>query len=331
MLLTMMRLQADLLSNYHPLTDQPEALQGKKNAYLDSRTQQRLELQRREAMRPAGTITPTTPPLASGLGGLGYTFSSGSLHGRSVSRGRARNANGAGATGSIDIKAMTRDYDVAMNQLKVVQRFRNPYLESINRLKTNGLLPSAEKSRSDDASGNSTAANQQQRPPSRRGQTEDHKTSHLTEHQAPQQVQQQQSNTGRVQFGLAPRSQSANANAVHMGSSEDLAAFETSRPTSSGADDDDEEDDHDHGDDMGNHHHVEQSRIAMRGGAREIGGRHGDGAGAATIQSREEAMLRRLWESRDVFDRPPSRLGSHLGSRGGSGIEVGGGLGERGS
>ena len=50
--------------------------------------------------------------------------------------------------------------------------------------------------------------------------------------------------------------------------------------------------------------------------------RDGNGESEGRIISREEAMLRRLWDSRDVFERPISRIGMR-GS--GSGIMVGGG------
>jgi len=144
-------------SNYKPQpSESPEKPRTLNRArappHLPSRTQQKLELQRREAMR-AGAATPTTPPAS----GIGLSFgSSVSLQSRSGSRGRGRSLAG-------EVKAIKQDYDTAVKQLTVVKRFRNPLLESVNRLKDSGVLPA------DMGVAAPTGALSKSRPPSRRG------------------------------------------------------------------------------------------------------------------------------------------------------------------
>ncbi|KIX06011.1 uncharacterized protein Z518_03985 [Rhinocladiella mackenziei CBS 650.93] len=131
---------SNFLSNYKP---QPPESPGKtktlhkaRTLQNPSRTQQKLELQRREIMR-AGAATPTTPP-PTGMGlNLG---SSTSLHSRTGSKNRNRSLAG-GRTLTGDIKALKQDYENAIKQLTVVGRFRNPIVESMNRLKENNVLP----------------------------------------------------------------------------------------------------------------------------------------------------------------------------------------------
>ena len=122
----------NFMSNYRPqASESPEKPRMNKARlpHVPSRTQQKLELQRRETMR-AGAATPTTPPVSS----MGFNLgSSASLHSRSGSRGRNRSAAG-------DIKAIKQDYETAIKQLTVARRFRNPMLESLNRLKEGGIL-----------------------------------------------------------------------------------------------------------------------------------------------------------------------------------------------
>ena len=284
------------LSNYHPLPSEPDTARPGKTAtpgHLPSRTQQRLELQRREAMRPAGSVDSSTPPATSALGNLGYTFSSSSLHSRSGSRGRSRASLGAAASasGNIDAKAMRREYEAAVKQHSVVSRFRNPVVESLNRLKANGVLP-----KDKGVTGAAAAGAAGRRPQSRRGFPSG--INGTTQESGALNPTLAQSGRGqRVQFGHS--SSARGKQRANMGSSDDLAAFETSRPASSGAGSEDSERDDD-------------GRVHIRGG---------DEGSRERVLSREEAMLRRLWESRDVFDRPPSRMGNR-----GSGIMVGGGM-----
>lgn len=126
---------SNFLSNYKPQpSESPEktkTLHKSRLAQNPSRTQQKLELQRREMMR-AGAATPTTPP-PPGMG-LTLTPSSAALHGRGGSRTRTRSLAG-------EIKAVKQDYETAVKQLTVVRRFRNPMTESINRLKEKNALP----------------------------------------------------------------------------------------------------------------------------------------------------------------------------------------------
>lgn len=115
-----------------------------------SRTQQKLELQRREAMRGHG------PPPSSGAGMALSAGSSVSLHSRSASKGRPRSVAG-------DYKAIKQDYETAIKQLTVVRRFRNPVLESLHRLKQNQSLGT-------EGGAQPPPKHEQKRPPSRRGQ-----------------------------------------------------------------------------------------------------------------------------------------------------------------
>lgn len=128
------------LSNYKPQpSESPEKTKTLHKARLPqnpSRTQQRLELQRREIMR-AGAATPTTPPTP----GLGLNLgSSTSLHSRTGSRSRNRSLAG-GRTLAGELKAVKQDYESAVKQLTVVRRFRGPIVESMIRLKENSILP----------------------------------------------------------------------------------------------------------------------------------------------------------------------------------------------
>lgn len=145
---------ADLLNNYKPQPsespEKPRHIQKARFSSIPSRTQQRLELERREQLRQAGG--PTTPP-ASSLTMSGPSTLS--LHSRSGSRGRTRSY--------IDeTKALKVSYEGGVRQLRVVSRFRNPLLDSLKRLKEAGGLPSEIGA----APSKSAARN---RPPSRRG------------------------------------------------------------------------------------------------------------------------------------------------------------------
>lgn len=78
--------------------------------------------------------------------------SSVSVHSRSASKGRNRSMAG-------EYKAIKQDYENAVKQLTVVRRFRNPVLESLNRLKAGRVLSN------EDGPGKAD----QKRPPSRHG------------------------------------------------------------------------------------------------------------------------------------------------------------------
>lgn len=122
---------SNFMGNYHPQPSESPEKPRTLNKSLPSRTQQRLELQRREMMR-SGAMTPTTPPSP----GMAYGFgSSAALHSRASSRGRTRSL-------AEDAKDMAKKYEVASKQLEVVQRFRSPVLDSLKRLKGSGALPS---------------------------------------------------------------------------------------------------------------------------------------------------------------------------------------------
>ncbi|EXJ89493.1 hypothetical protein A1O3_02560 [Capronia epimyces CBS 606.96] len=125
---------SNFLSNYKPQpSESPESSKTIHKARLPqnpSRTQQRLELQRREMLR-AVAATPTTPP-ATGLGlPMG---SSTSLQSRQGSRNRNRSLAG-------ELKAVKQDYGSAVKHLMVVRRFRSPIIDSMSRLKETNIVP----------------------------------------------------------------------------------------------------------------------------------------------------------------------------------------------
>ncbi|OAP65239.1 hypothetical protein AYL99_01211 [Fonsecaea erecta] len=147
---------SNFLSTFKPQpSESPEKTKTLHKARISqnpSRTQQKLELQRREIMR-AGAATPTTPPAT----GMGHPLGSGTaLHGRAGSRNRNRSLAG-------EIKAAKQDYESAVKQLMVVRRFRSPLVESMNRLKERNVLPQ------DISSVTSSGAFSKSRPQSRRG------------------------------------------------------------------------------------------------------------------------------------------------------------------
>lgn len=145
----------NFMTHYKPQpSESPEKqrhLNKSRLASLPSRTQQKLELQRRETMRVGGG--PTTPPSSS----IGLSVGSSlSLHSRSGSRGRNRSL-------AEEIKAQKVDYEAGIKQLTVVRRFRNPVLESLARMKASGAIPAD--------IGVVTAGNAKSRPQSRRNVT----------------------------------------------------------------------------------------------------------------------------------------------------------------
>lgn len=145
---------ANFMSNYKPQpSESPEkqrSLNKSRFASMPSRTQQKLELERRETMRAGGG--PTTPPTSS----IGLKIGSSlSLHNRNGSRGRNRSL-------ADEMKAQKVDYETGIKQLTVVRRFRNPITESIKRVKARGVLPA-------DIGTNNTAGQAKSRPQSRRG------------------------------------------------------------------------------------------------------------------------------------------------------------------
>ncbi|KAK4946913.1 hypothetical protein LTR10_014055 [Elasticomyces elasticus] len=127
------------LSNYKPQpSESPEKARRLHKVRLPpnaSRTQQKLELQRREIMR-AGAATPTTPPTH----GMGLNGSSTSLHSRTSSRNRNRSLAG-GRSLAGELKAVKPDYETAVKQVMVVRKFRSPIMESVSRLKESNILP----------------------------------------------------------------------------------------------------------------------------------------------------------------------------------------------
>lgn len=151
---------SDFMATYKPQpSESPEKPRTNINrarlATQPSRTQQKLELQRREVMRGG------RPPPTSSAGMALSVGSSVSVHSRSASKGRTRSMAG-------EYKAIKQDYENAVKQLTVVRRFRNPVLESLNRLKRPaGVLPNEMGAQAVTRS----AKLDQKRPQSRHGRT----------------------------------------------------------------------------------------------------------------------------------------------------------------
>jgi len=151
---------SDFMATYKPQPSQsPEKPRTNINrarlATQPSRTQQKLELQRREVMRGGG------PPPSASAGMALSVGSSISVHSRSASKGRTRSMAG-------EYKAIKQDYENAVKQLTVVRRFRNPVLESLTRIKqTGGVLPNG----TGDQPATRPAKPDQKRPLSRHGRT----------------------------------------------------------------------------------------------------------------------------------------------------------------
>lgn len=158
------------LANYRPLVSQqqspdaPRAMLNKTRVSgLASRTQQKLDLARRESMRG-------NPPISTHGSLL-------SLHsGRTNSRGRLRSTGssttaGMATAGGYSVLDAQRTYDTAIRQLMVVRRFRNPVLESLGRMYQTGTLATNLAAAAKSSSNlSSTALGRSSRPPSRRSQ-----------------------------------------------------------------------------------------------------------------------------------------------------------------
>jgi hypothetical protein len=223
---------SNFMGNYHPQPSESPEKARTLNKSLPSRTQQRLELQRREMMR-SGAMTPTTPPSPGMAFGFG---SSTGLHSRASSRGRTRSL-------AEDVKDMVKKYEVASKQLEVVHRFRSPVLDSLKRLKASGVLPSD--------IGVVAPSGSKSRPQSRRGLS--HMSAKSTgtspEEGRPQSRPESGGAVGRVQFQR-----------------------------------------------QGSHDDIGLSR------SRGSDGEHdGMGVGIDGV-TEEEALMRRMWESREVYD-----------------------------
>jgi hypothetical protein len=121
-------------SSTNPTT---KSKQHRSSAHLPSRTQQRLELQRRETMRASAPTTPSTPLMPHGQRGASAV----SLHSRSSSHGRNRTTTDP-ANAGVSRLMIKQDYEAAERQLAVARRFRNPIVEAVGRLREKGLLGS---------------------------------------------------------------------------------------------------------------------------------------------------------------------------------------------
>ena len=255
---------SNFLSNYHPQpsTSPEQRRTGSKLTltHIPSRTQQRLELQRRETMRSSASA-PSTPPTSS-VGGFG---SSSSLPSRSGSQGHRVQSAGSAS----EAKAVKRDYEAATKQLSVVRRFRNPILEGLNRLKDLGTLP-IDTGAVTPAS--MTPAAGVKRPPSRRGLSNGNISINggvgakglsrsFEEKRTPPMVSRP-SSRGRGAAG------SGRVHFRRQGSHDDIG--------------------------------LSRSRGSYDEDADAVGEGSGEGEEDGSGLSAEEALLRRMWESREV-------------------------------
>lgn len=178
-------------------------------------------------MMRSGAMTPTTPPSPGMVFGLG---SSAALHSRASSRGRTRSL-------AEDTKDMAKKYEVATKQLEVVQRFRDPVLDSLRRLRISGVLPSD--------IGVVAPAVMKSRPQSRRGLNHATNGAVKSTGTSPEDKKPASMSSGRVQFQR-----------------------------------------------QGSHDEIGLSR------SRGSDGDHD----APNDMTYEEALVRRIWESREVYD-----------------------------
>lgn len=227
---------------------------------VPSRTQQRLELQRRETMRSSASAQSTPPNLETGFG----FGSSASLHSQSGSRGRRDRSAGAGS----EVKAVKRDYEASVKQMGVVRRFRNPVLESLQRLKDLGVL-SAESGFLPPKGANSATATK--RPPSRRGQSNASGNGNLIV-------------GGAVTNGISRSLEERPASPMASGTSGQSRGGGRVRFQRQGSHDD-----------IG----LSRSRGSYDEGEIE---ERADPDDEDSGVSPEEALLRRMWESREVYD-----------------------------
>jgi hypothetical protein len=255
---------SNFIPNYHPQpSSSPEQRRSSSKllrSNVHSRTQQRLELQRRETMRSSASTQ--SPPPSSDMGfGFG---SSASLHSRSGSRGRRDGSAGAGG----DVKAVKRDYEATVKQMGVMRRFRNPVLESLQRLKDLGILPPETGVLPPKGASSATIT---KRPPSRRGLSNASGNSNL--------------NIGGPV-----------TNGISRSLEEKLPSPMASRPSSRGRG-------------------VGRVRFQRQGSHDDIGLSRSRGSyEEQEVEDRvdpdeedpgvspEEALLRRMWESREIYD-----------------------------
>ncbi|KAL9623601.1 MAG: hypothetical protein Q9160_002057 [Pyrenula sp. 1 TL-2023] len=151
---------SSFLPNYHPQradssrsSETPRNISSRRSneAPVFSRTQQRLELQRRETMR---TGTPTPP--SHGPGGLSSPHDS-TLQMSRPGSSRARTRGVADGIDALDAKSRKKEFDSATKHLNVVRRFRNPVTESLLRLQSHGSLLEKESQGSKDGKDSSSA------------------------------------------------------------------------------------------------------------------------------------------------------------------------------
>ena len=220
---------------------------------IPSRTQQKLELQRRETMRSGNAATASPSSLGMGI----IPGSALSLHSRTGSRGGRIRTSAAD-----EVKMLKADYEAGVKQLSVVRRFRNPTLESMTRLKERNALSS------DLGTGTPHTAGKA-RPPSRRG------------HQPPMIV-----NGSLSKPAAATSSHSSNA----------ASDSENKKPAPAPA---------------GRvHFQAPPQRQASHEGLGVTPTQNSeDGAGAESDDDGmtvEESMMRRLWQTREVWVREPA-------------------------
>jgi len=238
---------ANFLNNYKPQPsespEKPRHMHKVRFSSMPSRTQQKLELERREMLRTGGG--PTTPPASTlALGGASTL----SLHSRSGSRGRNRSYVD-------ESKALKVSYETGLRQLAVVRRFRNPLAESFHRLKDSESIPPD--------------------------------TGVITPRGAPSTKTRPQSRRSVVTQGAANGTTKSNVSRSLEDNQPSPLASRSSGGERSGRMNFQRQGSHD---DIG---------VTPLGGSL-------DGADEDDGMSPEEALMRRLWNSREVYDTSPA-------------------------
>lgn len=234
---------ANFMNNYKPQPsespEKPRHMHKARFSSMPSRTQQKLELERREMLRTGGG--PATPPAATLTMGGPSTLS---LHSRSGSRGRNRSYMD-------ESKALKVSYETGIRQLTVVRRFRNPLVESFTRLKEAGTIPAD--------TGVVTpggAAQTKNRPQSRRGGTGPNTANGLAKAGVSRSLEENQPSP--LASRSSSRGRSGRSQFQRQGSHDDIG--------------------------------VTPVRASFDGAEEDDG------------MSPEEALMRRLWNSREVYE-----------------------------
>ena len=234
--------------------------------HLPSRTQQRLELQRRETMRASVPTSPATPLISDAHRGPAAS--------RSASQGRNRGGEHAGSANTHLL--VKQDYDAAERHLNVVRRFRNPIIEAVGRIKERGLVTGGDPDGSKRGATTKVKAGGRSathaKPRSSGGNPPGDKSNGHGSMSPDESISSSQAPSNRSGAPVSSGSGSGKGQFRRQGSHDDIGLSR-----SQGSDD---------GGDMGRVTGVSGINGAVEGG-----------------MSAEEEMLRRMWESREVYDK----------------------------